>query len=164
MRKLYLFFIICCCTACITVVEQKTAEDIEKENQKRIDDNYNQAAQALKNIEDSYHHVKGINPDTDIPITNYKLYTTEGGTTLQVTFKNKSVTPLFYVEFTWRLFDKNGKEVRYKKDQWGGTGVSLLHGQSDTEEWMFDKVPLAKTAEIKFRKTRLADTIRDYSN
>ena len=162
MRKLLPLIITCLFSACITIVQQKSPEDIEKERKQRVDDNYEQALSALKAVEDSYTHIKGINPDPDIPITKYKLYHTEGGTTLAITFKNKSQTPLFFVKFVWRLFDKDGKELRYKTEQWGATGVSLTLGQSDTQEWMFDRVAAAKTAEIKFSQTRLADTVRDY--
>jgi hypothetical protein len=162
MQKLFILLTACILSSCITVVQQKSPQEIEKERTKKNDDDYQQATQAMKNIEDSYMHVKGINPDPDIPITKYKLTHTPGGTHLAITFKNKSGTPLFYVEFGWRLFDKNGKELRYDKEQWGATGVSLLHKESDTEQWTFDPVPNAETAEIKLRKSRLADTVRDY--
>jgi hypothetical protein len=79
-----------------------------------------------------------------------------------IKFKNKSKESLSSIEFVWRIFDKNGKELRYDKEQGGSGGVSVNPGQTDKEEWSFNKVPAAKTAEIKLRKVKFENVVKDY--
>lgn len=163
MRNLFFFFVtIIFLSSCITVVQQKSPEDQEAEKNKQIDHDLELATQAMKNIESRYKHQKGINPDPQIPIVSYKLTQSELMTHMIIKFKNKSKEPISHIEFVWRIFDKDGKELRYDKDQ-RGVGDELVNpGQTYKGEWSFNKMTAAKTAEIKLKTVQFENIIKDY--
>lgn len=143
-------------------MQQKSPQDPEAEKNKQIDHELELATQAMKDIESRYKHQKGTNPDPEVPIVCYKITQSELMTHMVIKFKNKSKESISHIEFVWRIFDKDGKELRYDKDQ-RGIGNELVNpGQTDKEEWSFTKIPAAKTAEIKLKKVQFENIVKDY--
>lgn len=120
----------------------------------------------ISNIESDYKkHIKRTNPERQILITKARVYTTTSATYISIRFKNLTDTDIItYIEFRFRVFDKNGNEIKADTlNNIRGTGEMLAKEHSNTESWQLTRrMPQAKSLKVELNKVEFGNKVWDY--
>jgi hypothetical protein len=151
---------------CIIAVLEKSGGGRSNSYADSIASDTNAVSNLLKKMDDvGKTHYKKTNSDSQIVITSSKVHTNKYYTTISITVKNNTDPELLLtsVEFSFRLFDKHGVELRTGDTNTRSTGESLEKDNTHTTEWTItNRVPLAKKIEVTLIKAQFGDTVWDY--
>jgi uncharacterized protein YcfL len=163
MKKLSLCFIITvfllvACTSPTVQERPKTEDQLRSE---KIDADLAQLDGMIRESEAGIKHVKKKNPDPLIIIKSCKIIKSKYFNSISIKVQNNTAEEIIYMQLSWKLFDKNGKEIPKPGNTTGSVSEHISSGATKTFKWQLDNES-SQSATVRLDTVRTGDTLWDY--